>query len=179
MTPPAAPARDKHQRCPGALLRHGVGLSYRFDLRDRAGEDMLWARGLLVTSEAIHQWGCTCGPAYAHQLQGQRPRPGDPGPRAAGGLPSNGQRQDRWRAGAQDAHVLDLLGQRWRHTPAAPPGWRPVRPGVPDGPRVVMTDQRQRDGAAQRARRPGGAPRPRRSLHKRGAHAPRPTRQRV
>ena len=77
MVPPAETARSKHHRFPGAMISHSVWLSDRFSLRDRDVEAMLVARGIVVTSEAMRQWGRNCGQDDAHQRRHWRPKPGD------------------------------------------------------------------------------------------------------
>ena len=77
MIPPAAPERYKHHRFPAESISHGIWLSYRFCLSYREVEELLFVRGVLVSHEAIRQWGQKFGQAYAHQLRHRRPRPGD------------------------------------------------------------------------------------------------------
>ena len=77
MTPPANPARDKNHRFPGEIISHGVWLYYRFSLSYRDVEEMLLARGIDVTHEAIRQWCLKFGQDYANQLKHRRPRLGD------------------------------------------------------------------------------------------------------
>lgn len=44
---------DKGFRFPPAIISHAVGLSFRFSLRFRNGEELLTQRGIVVTSETI------------------------------------------------------------------------------------------------------------------------------
>jgi putative transposase len=53
MTPPATPERYKHHRFPAEIISHGVWLYYRFCLSYRDVEELLFARGIIVTYEAI------------------------------------------------------------------------------------------------------------------------------
>jgi putative transposase len=77
MTPPAAPARDKNHRFPGEIIRPGVWLYYGFPVRDRDGSELLCARGIDVTHEAIRQWCLKFGQDSANQLQRRHAQPGD------------------------------------------------------------------------------------------------------
>jgi putative transposase len=77
MTPPADPARDKNHRFPGEIISHGVWLSYRFSLSSRDVEEMMFARGIVVTHEAIRQWCRKFGQDYANQLKRRRAQRGD------------------------------------------------------------------------------------------------------
>jgi hypothetical protein len=52
-------------------------LNDRFCLSYRDVEELLFARKVIVTYEAIRQWCRKFGQAYANQLRRRRPRPGD------------------------------------------------------------------------------------------------------
>jgi putative transposase len=45
-----------HHRFPAEIISHGVWLYYRFCLSYRDVEELLFARGITVTYEAIRQW---------------------------------------------------------------------------------------------------------------------------
>ena len=77
MTPPADPARYKNHRFPGEIISHGVWLYYRFSLSYRDVEEMMFARGIVVTHEAIRQWCRKFGQDDANQLKRRRAQPGD------------------------------------------------------------------------------------------------------
>jgi len=47
---------DKHHRFPAEIISHGVWLYCRFGLSYRDVEERLFARGVIVTYEAIRQW---------------------------------------------------------------------------------------------------------------------------
>ena len=98
MTPPAAPDRYKHSRFPADIISHGVWLYYRFCLSYRDVEELLFARGILVTYETIRQWCRTFGQDYANQLRRRRPRPGDTWHLDEVFLTINGAQHDLWRA---------------------------------------------------------------------------------
>src|SRR5262245_53858251 len=76
MTPPADTERDQHHRFPGASISHGVWLSDRCTLRSRDVAELLGARGIMVSRDAIRPWGRTCGQDDAHRLRRRRPQPG-------------------------------------------------------------------------------------------------------
>ena len=73
----ADPARYKNHRFPGEIISHGVWLYYRFSLSYRDVEEMMFARGIVVTHEAIRQWCLKFGQDYANQLKRRRAQPGD------------------------------------------------------------------------------------------------------
>ena len=66
-----------HHRFPAEIISHGVWLYFRFCLSYRDVEELLLARGVIVTYEAIRQWCRKFGQQYANQLRRRRPRPGD------------------------------------------------------------------------------------------------------
>jgi hypothetical protein len=72
-----SPNRYKHHRFPAEIISHGVWLYLRFCLSYRDVEELLFARGIIVTYEAIRQWCRKFGQQYAKQLRRRRPRPGD------------------------------------------------------------------------------------------------------
>jgi hypothetical protein len=72
-----SPARYKHHRFPAEIISHGGGLCCRFCLGSRDVEGLLFARGMIVTYEAIRKWCRTSGQLYAHELRRRRPGPGD------------------------------------------------------------------------------------------------------
>ena len=76
MTPPADTERDKNHRFPGAIISHGVWLSSRFTRSSRDVEELLFARGIMVSHEAIRPWCRTYGQDDAHRLRRRRPQPG-------------------------------------------------------------------------------------------------------
>jgi putative transposase len=178
MPPPATRERDKQHRFPGDLISHEVWLSSHCTLSDRDGQERLCARGLTVSHEAIRQWCRQWGQQSAHHRCHRRPRPGDTWHVDEVFLTRQGARHDLWRVVDQDDHVLAILGQRRRHTRAAQQCFRKLLKAVTSAPRGIMTDQRNSDGAAQRALLPGVAHRHSRSRNNRCAHAHRPTRQR-
>jgi putative transposase len=69
--------RYKHHRFPVEIISHAVWRYFRFCLSYRDVEELLFARGVTVTYEAIRKWCRKFGQAYANQLRRRRPRPGD------------------------------------------------------------------------------------------------------
>ena len=72
---------------------------------------MLFARGIVVTHEAIRQWCLKFGQDYANQLKRRRAQPGDKWHLDEVFLTINGKRHYLWRAVDQDDNVLDILVQ--------------------------------------------------------------------
>jgi putative transposase len=178
MTPPAPTERYKHHRFPGEIISHGVWLYYRFTLSYRDVQELLFARDIDVTYEAIRQWCLKFGQDYANRLRHRRPRPGDKWHLDEVFLTINGERQYLWRAVDQDGHVLDILVQRRRNKKAAKKFFRKLLKGLRYVPRVIITDQLKSYGAATRELLPGVEHRQSRYLNNRCEQSHRPTRQR-
>ena len=65
----AATRLYKHHRFPAKIIRHGVWLSYRFGLSYRDVEELRFARGVIVTYEAIRKGCRKFGQQYENQLR--------------------------------------------------------------------------------------------------------------
>ena len=72
----AAPSYKRH-RYPVEIIDHCVWLYFRFTLSFREVEEMMLARGVVVSDETIRRWCAKFGPVYAGELRRRRPRPGD------------------------------------------------------------------------------------------------------
>jgi putative transposase len=155
MTPPAAPNRYKHYRFPADIISHGVWLYYRFCLSYRDVEELLFARGIIVTYETIRQWGRTFGQDYANQLRRRRPRPGDKWHLDEVFLTSNGAQPYLWRAVDQEGYGLDILVQSRRNKTATKKFFRKLLKRFRYVPRVIITDKLKSYGAAKREILPG------------------------
>jgi transposase-like protein len=64
-TPPTH--RAKHHRFPAEIIGRGVWLSFRLRLSSRDVDALPFARGIVVTCEAIRKRCRTVGQQYAHQ----------------------------------------------------------------------------------------------------------------
>jgi hypothetical protein len=63
-------------RYPAEIISHCVWLYYRFPLSFREVEEMMLARGVVVSHETIRQWCAKFGAAYAAGLRRRRARAG-------------------------------------------------------------------------------------------------------
>jgi putative transposase len=167
-----------HHRFPAEIISHGVWRYFRFCLSYRDVEELLFARGMIVTYEAIRKWCRTFGQAYANQRRRRRPRPGDKWHLDEVFLTITGRRHDLWRAVDQDDHVLDILVQSRRNKKAAKKFFKKLLKGLQYVPRVIMTDKLKSDAAAQGEVMPGVEHRQSRSLNNRCENSHRPTRER-
>jgi putative transposase len=64
-------------RFPPAIIGHAVWLYFRFALSYRDVEELLAARGIVLTYETVRQWCRKFGRPYANARRRRRPRPGD------------------------------------------------------------------------------------------------------
>jgi len=69
MTPPANTQRYKNDRFPAEIISHGVRLYSRFTPSYRDVQELLLARVVAVSHEAIRQWCRKFGQDDAHWLR--------------------------------------------------------------------------------------------------------------
>jgi putative transposase len=75
-TAPSSPSY-KGYRFPAEIISHAVWLYFRFSLSYRDVEELMAARGIVVTYETIRQWCHTFGQQYTNQLRRRRAQTGD------------------------------------------------------------------------------------------------------
>jgi putative transposase len=116
-------ARDRlyrRHRFPVEMIAQAVWLYFRFPLSLRMVEDLLAARGVIVSHQTVRLWAEKFGRHFANDIRG----------RSAGKLGDNwhldevvvtlrGQKQWLWCAVDQDGLVLDILVQSRRDAKAA------------------------------------------------------------
>jgi putative transposase len=168
----------KRHRFPAEIISHCVWLYFRFCLSYRDVEELMAARGVSLTYEAVRYWCRKFGQAYANQVRHRRPRPGDKWHLDEVFLTIRGERHYLWRAVDQDSHILDILVQRRRDKKAAKKFFRKLLKGLRYTPRVIVTDKLQSYGAAKREMLPGVEYRQHRYLNNRAENSHQPTRQR-
>jgi putative transposase len=178
MNTTTSPNRYKHYRFPTEIISHGVWLYYRFCLSYRDVEELLFARGITVTYEAIRQWCRKFGQRYANQLRRRRPQPGDKWHLDEVFLTIHGERYYLWRAVDQEGTVLDILVQRHRDKKAAKTFFRKLLKSCRYVPRVLITDRLKSYAAAKRERLPAVEHRQHWYLNNRAENSHQPTRQR-
>src|SRR5918998_5254351 len=96
-------------RFPQEIIAHAVWLYFRFNLSFREVEELLAARGVIVTYETVRQWCGKVGQQYANQLRRRRAQPGDKWHLDEVFLKINKQQYYLWRAVDQDGNGLDIL----------------------------------------------------------------------
>ena len=75
-TQPAFPSYAGH-RFPAEIISHAVWLYFRFPLSLRMVEEMLAARGIVVSHETVRQWALKFGQDCANRIRRRLPCPGD------------------------------------------------------------------------------------------------------
>ncbi|MGH8069288.1 MAG: IS6 family transposase [Candidatus Entotheonellia bacterium] len=178
MNTPVPTDRYKNHRAPAEIISHGIWLYFRFCLSYRDVEELLFARGIIVTYEAIRQWCRKFGQQYANQLRSRRPLRGDKWHLDEVFLTIRGERHYLWRAVDQDGHVLDILVQSRRDKKAATKFFRKLLKRCQCAPRIIITDKLKSYGAAKRELLPGVEHRQHRYLNNRAENSHQPTRQR-
>ena len=137
----AIAARYKGYRYPIEVIGHAVWLYHRFALSLRDVEELMVARGVVVTYETIRSWCAKFGPDYAAQLRRRRPRPGDKWHLDEVFVKINGATHYLWRAVDQHGDVLDILVQSRRNAVAAKRFFCKLLKVLRYVPRVLVTDK--------------------------------------
>src|SRR4051794_37286197 len=120
------PLRSRYagHRFPPEIISHAIWLYFRFPLSLRMVEEMLAARGVLVSHETVRQWALKFGQAFANQIRRRLPRAGDKWHLDEVVITIAGQKHWLWRGVDHEGPLLGVLGER-RPRPRA--GQRPLR----------------------------------------------------
>ena len=173
----ATPSYKGH-RYPVEIIDHCVWLYFRFPLSFREVEELMLARGVVVSYETIRRWCAKFGQAYANGLRRRRPRPGDKWHLDEVFVKINGQRRYLWRAVDQHGNVLDVLVTSRRNAAAARRFFGKLLTGLQYVPRVLITDNLGSYQVAHRELMSSVAHRRSRYLNNRAENSHQPTRQR-
>ncbi len=119
MAPPATPSYAGY-RFPAEIISHAVWLYFRFPLSLRMVDELLAARGIVVSHETVRQWALKFGQDFAHQIRRRLPCAGDKWHLDEVVLTIAGVKHWLWRAVDQNGMVLDILVQ-------SRPGAEPAR----------------------------------------------------
>ena len=165
-------------RYPAEIISHAVWLYFRFTLSYRDVEELLAARGIIVTYETVRQWCLKFGRDFANELRRRAPRRGDKWHLDEVYLNINGRWYYLWRAVDQDGYVLDILVQPRRDKRAAKRFFRKLLKGLRYVPRVIITDKLKSYEAARKEVMPGVEHRQHKGMNNRAELSHRPTRRR-
>ena len=102
MTTPAHPSCAGH-RFAAEVTGHAVWLHFRFPLGLRMAEEMLAARGIVVSHETVRQWARKFGQEFANRIRQRLPRAGD-----------------KWHLGEVAIEIAGVTHWPWRAVDAAP-----------------------------------------------------------
>src|SRR5262245_50395794 len=127
MTTTSSSPTYKGYRFPAEIISHAVWLYYRFSLSFRDVQELLAARGIVLTYETIRQWCRRFGQHYANQLRRRRAQTTHKWHLDEVFLTINRKQQYLWRAVDQHGHVLDILVQSRRNKQAAKKFFRKLR----------------------------------------------------
>jgi putative transposase len=177
MTTPVSPSYAGH-RFPAEIISHAVWLYVRFPLSLRMVEEMLAARGIVVSHETVRQWALKFGQAFANRIRRRLPCAGDKWHLDEVVVKIAGVKHWLWRAVDQTGIVLDVLVQSRRDKQAAKRLLRKLLKKQMRLPRVMITDKLTSYGAAKRAIMPGVEHRQHKGLNNRAENAHQPTRRR-
>jgi putative transposase len=75
----SARARHAGYRFPSEIISHAVWLYFRFPLGLRMVEELLAARGIIVSHETVRQWARKFGQPFANRIRRRLPHTGDKG----------------------------------------------------------------------------------------------------
>jgi putative transposase len=173
-----ARARYKGHRFPAEIIGHAVWLYFRFPLGLRMVEELLAARGIMVSHETVRQWARKFGQRFANQIRRRLPRVVDKWHLDEVVLKIGGVKHWLWRAVDQTGVVLDVLVQRRRDKQAAKRLLRKLLKKQMRPPRVMITDKLASYGAAKREVMPGIEHRQHKGLNNRAENSHQPTRRR-
>src|SRR5215218_8756000 len=165
-------------RFPAEVISHAVWLYFRFPPGLRMVEEMLAARGLIVSHETVRRWALRFGQEFADRIRRRLPCAGDKWHLDEVAIRIAGVKHWLWRAVDQTGMVLDVLVQKRRDKRAAKRLPRKLlkRQGQP--PRAMITDKLPSYGAAKQDLVPGVEHRRHKGLNNRAENSHQPTRRR-
>jgi putative transposase len=170
--------RYARHRFRAEVISHAVWLYFRFPLSLRMVEEMLAARGILVSHETVRQWALKFGQRFAKQIRRRLPAPGDKWHLDEVAISIAGRKHWLWRAVDQHGVVLDILVQSRRNAKAAKRLLRKLLKKQGMAPRVMITDKLASYAAAKRTVMPSVEHRQHKGLNNRAENSHQPTRRR-
>src|SRR3954463_7864753 len=178
MSSPATKSPYAGYRFPPEVISHAVWLYFRFPLSLRMVEEMLAARGIVVSHETVRQWALKFGQDFANRIRRRLPQAGDKWHLDEAAIKIAGVQHWLWRAVDQNGMVLDVLVQSRRDKQAAKRLLRKLLKRQCRTPRVMVTDKLPSYGAAKREVMAGVEHRQHKGLNNRAENSHQPTRRR-
>jgi putative transposase len=140
-------------------------------------EELLAARGIVVSHEMVRQWVLKFSQSFATQIRRRLPAPGDKWHLDEVVISIAGRKHWLWRAFDQHGIVLNILVQSRRNANAAKLLLRKLLKKQGIAPRVMITDKLASYGAAKREIMPGVEHRQHQGLNNRAENSHQPTRR--
>jgi putative transposase len=178
MSLPAATSPYAGYRFPAEIISQAVWLYFRFPLSLRMVEEMLAARGIIISHETVRQWALRFGREFANRIRRRLPRAGDKWHLDEVAIKIAGVKHWLWRAVDQAGMVLDVLVQGQRDKRAAKRLLRKLLKRQWRAPRVMVTDKLASYGAAKGEVMPSVEHRRHKGLNNRAENSHQPTRRR-
>ncbi len=119
MSPPVAKSPYAGYRFPAEVIGQAIWLYFRFPLSLRMVEEMLAARGIVVSHETVRQWALKFGQDFANRIRRRLPQAGDKWHLDEVAIKIAGVQHWLWRGVDQTGMVLDVLVQSRRDKRAA------------------------------------------------------------
>src|SRR5919108_6376310 len=174
----SARSRYAGYRFPPEIIGHAIWLYFRFPLSLRIVEEMLAARGMVVSHGTVRQWARKLGQEFANEIRRRLPRAGDKWHLDEVGIKIAGTTHWLWRAVDQHGIVLDVLVQRRRDAKAAKRLLRKLLKRQGRAPRVMITDKLASYAVAKRDLLLSLEHRQHKGLNNRAEYSHQPTRRR-
>src|SRR4051794_5404110 len=114
MSSPAAKSPYAGYRFPAEVISQAVWLYFRFPLSLRMVEEMLAARGIIVSHETVRQWALKFGQGFANRIRRRLPQAGDKWHLDEVAIKIADRKHWLWRAGGPDGNAPDVLVPRRR-----------------------------------------------------------------
>lgn len=142
-------------------------------------EDMLVARGIIVSHQTVRLWAEKLGRTFANEIRCRSSGRLDDRWYLDGAVVSNGGKKHwLWRAVDQDGFVPEVLVQNRRKAGAAKRLMGKLLKGLGRAPRVMITDKLRSYGAAKKEIMPGVEHRSHKDLNNRAENSHQPVRRR-
>ena len=174
----SAPPSYRGHRYPVEVISHYVWLYFRFPLSLRMVDELLAARGIVVSHETVRQWALKFGQAFANQIRRRLPAAGDKWHLDEVVQTIASVKHWLWRAVDQTGVVLNIPLQNRHDTHAAKRLLRKLLKRQCRPLRVMITDKLASYGAAKHAVMPSVEHRKHKGLNNRAENSHQPTRRR-
>ena len=137
-------------RYPAQIISHAVWLYHRFTLSFRDIEELLAARGIVVSDEAIRQWCKKYGAIYCNKIKKNRGQLGDIRYLDEVFIKINGVLHYLWRTIDQDGDEIDILVQKRKNKAAVMRFFKRLLKGQGGTSLKIVTDKLASYSAAKK-----------------------------